>query len=118
MDAFKWFLRFLETRRWARRFFVFIVIFAIWLGIAKEVGFVLFIIEESLQTQMFALWQARGSAKEFVLSAYRKTLDFGWFFLYAVGWMNPFAFVSFRTYFESAEVFYWAASSSAAAPSP
>ncbi len=118
MEFLKLVTKLLQTRRAFRRFMVVFLIVALWLAIAKEVGFMLFIIEESLQTEMFAVWQAKGQAKATVLSAYRKTLDLGWTILYAVGWLNPFAFISFRTYFESAEMFYWAAMSGLSPTSP
>jgi hypothetical protein len=82
---------------------------AIVLAVLQLVGFTLFILEESLQTIMFATWQAPANQRAPMAQAYRGILDTSWRILYGLGWSNPLAFLAYRAYFQSAEVWYAAA---------
>jgi len=73
------------------------------------VTFSLFILEEAFQTTMFGTWPAQ-DAKDWaqvlkgaqVMSGIVKTMDI---INYTVGWIQPLAFVSYRTYAKSARYY-------------
>lgn len=82
---------------------------AAYLAVAGTVTFSLFILEESFQTAMFGSWPAQDAQRwDIVLEAtdlmesFIDTMDT---LNYAVGWVQPFAFISYRAYAQAERLY-------------
>ncbi|MFH1980384.1 MAG: hypothetical protein ABIL58_00940 [Pseudomonadota bacterium] len=87
----------------------FLTALGIYLSVAGLVTFSLFILEESLQTAMFGSWAAQDAeAWEIVHEScvFMENINGTMTVMnYSAGWVQPFAFVSYRAYSKSAEIY-------------
>ena len=88
---------------------VFISILAVYISVTGLVTFSLFILEESVQTCMFGTWPAQ-DAKDwevvrFGLERIKNTTVTLKVINYSLGWIQPLAFVAYKSYGEAADVY-------------
>ena len=83
--------------------------FTVYLALCGLVSFSLFILEESMQTAMFGIWPAQDAkdwqtvkaGADFIRTTNRTMTFINW----AVGWIQPLSFVSYRTYSKAADIY-------------
>lgn len=95
-----------RCRRWAR---LAVRVAKVWLALAASVSFCLFILEEAAQLTVFATWQAPREHRQPHAAVFRTITDITRIVLYAGGWLNPLAYVSYRMWLEASELWYWSA---------
>jgi hypothetical protein len=95
--------------RITRRGKAILSVFAIYISVTGLVTFSLFILEESIQTAMFGTWPAQ-DAKDWqvVKSGCERIRDANWALKtinYCLGWIQPLAFVAYRSYGKSTDIY-------------
>lgn len=107
MNIFSWneFITYIVRKRVR----VWLAMFALYLSIAGLVTFSLFILEESFQTIMFGTWPAQDAQRwDVVLKGtdlMEKTIYTMKIVNYSCGWIQPLAFVSYRSYAKSGDYY-------------
>lgn len=91
------------------RFKSILAIIGLYITIAGLVTFSLFILEESYQTAMFGTWPAQDARRWDLVQLGANIMDNTILSMkivvYAFGWIQPLAFVSYRSYATSAEYY-------------
>lgn len=101
---------------------LFLTIFGVYITIAGLVTFSLFMIEESFQTAMFGTWPAQDAQRWDLVKKgsqlMKKISTTGKVVNYMFGWVQPLAFVSYRSYFKSSDFYIEALNAKALANAP
>ena len=87
----------------------FLSIFMVYISIAGLVTFANFILEESFQTIMFGTWPASDAKRWDIvkegINLMHKNIITGKVLNYSIGWVQPLAFISYHSYFKSAQFY-------------
>jgi hypothetical protein len=88
---------------------VILSVLALYISFSGLVTFSLFILEESIQTAMFGTWPAQDAKDwEVVKFGCERIRDANWALKavnYSLGWIQPLAFVAYRSYGKSTDIY-------------
>lgn len=92
-----------------KRFKLALIILATYISLTGIVTFTLFILEESIQTCIFGTWPAKSARQWHIVMAGLDTINginrTMKIINYSAGWIQPFAFVSYRAYAKATDFY-------------